>query len=333
MKPRLAIPGLLALLVLAFLASLAFGELRLSFQQVLGALTGGGGDDIARTVVRDFRLPRALVGLAVGAALGASGAVMQAFFRNPLASPGLLGVSSGGALGAVAVLALGPMLGTGLGFATASMWALPLASIIGAFGATGAVIMLARSGAGTERLLLSGVALNALLGAGTSFLLTTTVGHFEVNAQILFWLMGGLENRSWEHVWMGVPAILAACLLLLPLGRAMNLLSLGEQSAQSLGVDVRRLRRRLILLSTLLTALATAVAGIVGFVGLVVPHVLRLAFGPDHRRLLPYSMLGGATFVLVCDLVTRTFPLGLRLGVVTSLIGGPFFLWLLRRPR
>ena len=333
MRTRLAIPVLLALLALTFLASLAFGELRLSFGQVIGALVGHGGDDIARTVVRDFRLPRALVGLAVGAALGASGAVMQAFFRNPLASPGLLGVSSGGALGAVAVLALGPMLGTGLGFATASMWALPLASIIGAFGATGAVIMLARSGAGTERLLLSGVALNALLGAGTSFLLTTTVGHFEVNAQILFWLMGGLESRSWEHVWMGVPAILVACLLLLPLGRAMNLLSLGEQSAQSLGVDVRRLRWQLIVLSTVLTALATAVAGIVGFVGLVVPHVLRLVFGPDHRRLLPYSMLGGASFLLVCDLITRTFPLGLRLGVVTSLIGGPFFLWLLRRPR
>ena len=328
MRTRLAVPVLLALLILAFLASLAFGELRLTFHEVIGAL-GGSGDDIARTVVRDFRLPRALVGLAVGAALGASGAVMQAFFRNPLASPGLLGVSSGGALGAVAVLALGPMLG----FTAATLWALPLASVIGAFAATGAVIMLAQSGTGTERLLLSGVALSALLGAGTSFLLTTTVGHFEVNAQILFWLMGGLENRSWEHVWMGVPAILAACLLLLPLGRAMNLLSLGEQSAQSLGVDVRRLRWRLILLSTLLTALATAVAGIVGFVGLVVPHVLRLAFGPDHRRLLPYSMLGGATFVLVCDLVTRTFPLGLRLGVVTSLIGGPFFLWLLRRPR
>jgi len=335
-RTRLAIPALLALLILVFLASLAFGELRLSFGQVAGAFMGGT-DDIARTVVRDFRLPRALVGLAVGAALGASGAVMQAFFRNPLASPGLLGVSSGGALGAVAVLALGPLLstglGAGLGFATASMWALPMASVIGAFGATGAVILLAQSGAGTERLLLSGVALNALLGAGTSFLLTTTSGHFEVNAQILFWLMGGLENRSWEHVWMGVPAILAACLMLLPLGRAMNLLSLGEQSAQSLGVDVRRLRWQLIVLSTVLTALATAVAGIVGFVGLVVPHVLRLVFGPDHRRLLPYSMLGGASFLLVCDLVTRTFPLGLRLGVVTSLIGGPFFLWLLRRPR
>ncbi len=332
MTSRLALPLLLALLILAFLASLAFGEVRLSFAQVLAAL-GGGGDALAVTVVRDFRLPRALVGLAVGAALGGSGVVMQAFFRNPLASPGLLGVSSGGALGAVAVLALGPVLGTGLGLAATTLWALPVASVLGAFAATGAVLMLAQRGAGMEQLLLSGVALNALLGAGTSFLLTTTAGHFEVNAQILFWLMGGLESRGWEHVWMGVPPILLACLLLLPLGRPMDLLSLGEQSAQSLGVDVQRLRKQLIILSTILTALATAVAGIVGFVGLVVPHVLRLAFGPDHRRLLPYSMLGGAAFLLACDLITRTFPLGLRLGVVTALIGGPFFLWLLRRPR
>ncbi|MBK8789822.1 MAG: iron chelate uptake ABC transporter family permease subunit [Holophagaceae bacterium] len=161
MKPRLAVPLLLALLALTFLASLAFGELRLSFAQVLGALTNGT-DEVARTVVRDFRLPRALVGLAVGAALGASGVVMQAFFRNPLASPGLLGVSSGGALGAVAVLATGPIFG----FAAATMWALPLASVVGAFAATGMVLMLAQRGAGTERLLLSGVALNAPAGRG-----------------------------------------------------------------------------------------------------------------------------------------------------------------------
>lgn len=328
MSARAATPLLLGLLVLAFLGALAFGEIRFSFGEVARALAGGG-DAMARTVVRDFRLPRALVGMAVGAALSASGVVMQAFFRNPLASPGLLGVSSGGALGAVAVLALGPLTG----FTAATLWALPLASILGAFAATAMVLMLSQRGAGTERLLLSGVALSALLGAGTSFLLTTTVGHFEVNAQILFWLMGGLESRTWEHVWMGVPAILAACLLLLPLGRAMDLLSLGEQSAQSLGVDVRRLRRKLIILSTVLTALATAVAGIIGFVGLVVPHVLRLAFGPEHRRLLPHSMLGGAAFLLACDLLTRAFPLGLRLGVVTALVGGPFFLWLLRRPR
>ncbi|HEX9009226.1 MAG TPA: iron ABC transporter permease [Holophagaceae bacterium] len=328
MKPRAALPALGLLLAAAFLASLAFGELRLSPLQVVDALFGRG-DELARTVVWDFRLPRTLVGLAAGAALAASGTVMQAFFRNPLADPGLLGVSSGGALGAVAVLALGPSLG----LAAASLWTLPVASTLGAFAATGAVMMLAERGASTERLLLSGVALNALLGAGTSFLLTITAGHFEVNAQILFWLMGGLENRSWEHVWMGVPLIALGCALLLPLGRGLNLLSLGEQSAQSLGVDVRRLRRKLIVLATVLTALATATGGIIGFVGLVVPHVLRLAWGPDHRRLLPAAMLGGGAFLLACDLVTRLFPIGLRLGVVTAVVGGPFFLWLLRRPR
>lgn len=328
MKTRGALPLLALLLVAAFLASLAFGELRLSPMQVMEALLGRG-DELARTVVWDFRLPRTLVGLAAGAALAASGTVMQAFFRNPLADPGLLGVSSGGALGAVAVLALGPSLG----LAAASLWTLPVASTLGAFAATGAVMMLAERGASTERLLLSGVALNALLGAGTSFLLTITAGHFEVNAQILFWLMGGLENRSWEHVWMGVPVIALGCALLLPLGRGLNLLSLGEQSAQSLGVDVRRLRRKLIVLATVLTALATATGGIIGFVGLVVPHVLRLAWGPDHRRLLPAAMLGGGAFLLACDLVTRLFPIGLRLGVVTAVVGGPFFLWLLRRPR
>ncbi len=328
MKGRGALPLLALLLVAAFLASLAFGELRLSPMQVLDALFGRG-DELTRTVIWDFRLPRTLVGLAAGAALAASGTVMQAFFRNPLADPGLLGVSSGGALGAVAVLALGPSLG----LAAASLWTLPVASTVGAFAATGAVMMLAERGASTERLLLSGVALNALLGAGTSFLLTITAGHFEVNAQILFWLMGGLENRSWEHVWMGVPVIALGCALLLPLGRGLNLLSLGEQSAQSLGVDVHRLRRKLIVLATVLTALATATGGIIGFVGLVVPHVLRLVWGPDHRRLLPAAMLGGGTFLLACDLVTRLFPIGLRLGVVTAVVGGPFFLWLLRRPR
>lgn len=328
MKGRAALPALALLLGAAFLASLAFGELRLSPLQVLDALFGRG-DALARTVVWDFRLPRTLVGLAAGAALATSGTVMQAFFRNPLADPGLLGVSSGGALGAVAVLALGPSLG----LAAASLWTLPVASTLGAFAATGAAMMLAERGASTERLLLSGVALNALLGAGTSFLLTITAGHFEVNGQILFWLMGGLENRSWEHVWMAVPVIALGCALLLPLGRGLNLLSLGEQSAQSLGVDVRRLRRKLIILATVLTALATATGGIIGFVGLVVPHVLRLTWGPDHRRLLPAAMLGGGAFLLACDLVTRLFPIGLRLGVVTAVVGGPFFLWLLRRPR
>jgi iron complex transport system permease protein len=247
---------------------------------------------------------------------------MQAFFKNPLASPGLLGVSSGAALGAVAVLALG-----GLG----AFLAVPIAAILGAFLATGGVLALARRGASSEHLLLSGVALNAFFGAGTSFLLALSAGRFEVSGQILFWLMGGIENRTWEHVLIGLPGIALGCALLLPLGRPMNLLSLGEPSAQSLGVDVQRLRLQLIVLSTVLTALATAVGGVVGFVGLLVPHLLRLAFGPDHRRLLPLSMVGGAALVLLCDLPTRFVPGGLRLGVVTALIGGPFLLWMLRR--
>jgi iron complex transport system permease protein len=175
------------------------------------------------------------------------------------------------------------------------------------------------------------VALNALLGAATSFALSVAASAYDRGTRILFWLMGGLEDRTWEHAAMGVPGILLGCALLLPLGRAMNLLALGEGSAQSLGVDVRRVRRALIGLSTLLTALATAVAGTVGFVGLVVPHILRLALGPDHRRLLPLSMIGGAAFVTAADLACRLLPGGLRLGVVTALVGGPFFLWLLRR--
>jgi iron complex transport system permease protein len=324
MKGRaLGATALLGLLLLAaILASLALGDSNLRPGEVLQALAGRG-DDLARTVVWDIRLPRTLVGLAVGAGLAASGVAMQAFFRNALASPGLLGVSAGGALGAVMALALGG--------AALNIWIVPGASILGAFAATGAVLALARRGAGPEHLLLSGVALNAIFGAGTSFLLALSAGQFQVSGQILFWLMGGIENRTWEHVWIGLPPILLGCALMLPLGRPMNLLSLGDTSAQSLGVDVRRLRWQLIGLSTILTALATAVGGVVGFVGLLVPHLLRLGFGPDHRRLLPMSMLGGAALVLLCDLPTRFLPGGLRLGVMTALLGGPFLLWMLRK--
>ena len=309
-----------ALLPASFLASLAFGEVSLPIA-VVGDALRGRGDPMMVTIVRDFRLPRSLVGAAVGAALAASGVVMQALFRNSLASPGLLGVSSGAALGAATALAWG---------VTHALWGVPLAAIAGAFLATAAVIALARKGAGTERLLLSGIALSALLDAGTAFLLSATAGRLELNGQILFWLMGGLESRTTEHVLIGVPFIAAACALLLPLGRALNLISAGEQSAQSLGVDVRRVRWRLIVLSTVLTAIATSVAGVIGFVGLIVPHLLRLSLGPDHRKLLPASMMGGAALTLACDIATRVIPGGLRLGVVTALVGAPFFLWMLR---
>ncbi len=321
-KRATAVPPYLlafALLLLLAAVSLAVGDVRLSPAQLWAGLLRQ--DEFAATILWHIRLPRLIIAMLVGAALSASGLVMQAYFRNSLASPGLLGVSAGGAAGAVVAI--------GCGLAAISLLTVPFFAMAGALVATGAVISLARRGASTERLLLAGVALNALLGAVTSYVLSAHTITYERNAQILFWLLGGLEDRTWEHVWMAAAIVPAACLLL-PLGRPMDLLSLGATEAQSLGVDVRRLRRWLIGLSTVLTALATAVAGTVGFVGLIVPHILRLLVGPEHRRLVPLSLVAGGAFVVGCDVIGRTVG-DLRLGIVTSLIGGPFFLWLLRR--
>lgn len=316
---RAALPFALLLLVLLTVVSLGIGDLRLGPTRIWAGLWHR--DELASTILWQIRLPRVAVAILVGAALAGSGLVMQAYFRNSLASPGLLGVSSGGAAGTV--------LAIGAGWVSQSLLILPACSIAGALAATAALLILARRGASTERLLLAGVALNALLGAVTSYVLSSFTLTYERNAQILFWLLGGLEDRTWEHAAMALP-IVGAAALLWPLGRPMDLLSLGATEAQSLGVDVRRLRWRLLALSTVLTALATAVAGTVGFVGLIVPHVLRLLVGPEHRRLVPLALIGGAAFVLACDLVGRAAG-GLRLGIVTSLIGGPFFLWMLRR--
>ncbi len=311
--------GAAVALLLAVIASLAVGDMALAPSRVLDGLLFR--DELAAAILWQIRLPRIVVASLVGSALAASGVVMQAYFRNHLASPGLLGVSAGGSAGAVVAI--------GLGFAGTSLLVVPAAAIIGAFVATGAVLILARRGASTERLLLAGVALNALLGAVTSYVLSSFTLTYERNAQVLFWLLGGLEDRTWEHALMASPIVLAAAALW-PLGRPMDLLSLGSSEAQSLGVDVRRLQRKMIVLSTVLTALATAVAGTVGFVGLIVPHLLRLLVGPEHRRLVPLAIIGGAAFVLACDLVARSAG-NIRLGIVTSLIGGPFFLWLLRK--
>jgi len=331
-RPRISHTAFIALaLIVLFalaLASLCIGDMRLTPAQILGGLlhrhdnvpSDSDSLTLATTVLWNMRLPRLIVAMLTGAALSASGLVMQAYFRNSLAAPGLLGVSAGGMTGAVIVI--------GAGLVTHSLLFLPAASIVGAFAATAAIIVLARRGAGTERLLLAGIALNAVLGALSSYVLSNLSLTFERNAQILFWLLGGLEDRTWEHAAIAAPIILFAALLW-PLGRQMDLFSLGSDEAQSLGVDVRRLRRSLLVLSTILTALATAVAGTVGFVGLIVPHILRLMVGPEHKRLMPLSLIGGAAFVIACDLLGREMG-GLRIGIVTSLIGGPFFLWLLR---
>ncbi len=316
---RYALPGAILVLVLLMITALGVGDMPLSPSRIWNGLLGR--DELASVIIWQIRMPRLIVAVFVGGSLAASGLVMQAYFRNSLASPGLLGVSSGGTAGAVVAI--------GLGISVQSLFIMPAFAIVGALVATGAVLILARRGASTERLLLAGIALNALLAAVTSFVLSNSVLSYERNARILFWLLGGLEDRTWEHVLMILPTLLAAALLW-PLGRQMDLLSLGSQEAQSLGVDVKRLRRIMIGLTTVLTALATAVSGTVGFVGLVVPHVLRLIYGPENRRLVPLALVGGASFVLACDLISRAAG-GLRIGIVTSLIGGPFFLWLLRK--
>jgi iron complex transport system permease protein len=322
-SPAPAERGATTVVLAAFAAlvvlSLGVGDLWLSPARIWAGLWHQ--DELASVVIWKLRLPRMIVACLVGAALSSAGLVMQAYFRNSLASPGLLGVSSGGAAGAVVAI--------GAGWAAHSLLVVPAFAVAGAFVATGAVLVLARSGASTERLLLAGVALNALLGAVTGYVLSNFALSYDRNAQIIFWLMGGLEDRTWEHVLIATPVLIGA-VMLWPLGRPMDLLSLGAAEAQSLGVNVRGLRRRMLVLSTVLTALATAVAGTVGFVGLVVPHLLRLLVGPDHRRLVPLSLVGGAGFVLACDLLGRSAG-NLRLGIVTSLIGGPFFLWLLRK--
>ena len=306
-------------LVAAGVLSLLVGDVTMTLGELWAGLTRQ--DEFAATILWQIRLPRAVVAIEIGAALAASGVVMQAFFRNNLASPGLLGVSAGGSAGAVIAI--------GAGWAAWSYFTVPAAAIVGSMAATMAVIGLAKRGASTERLLLAGIALNALLGAVTSYVLSNFTLTYERNAQIIFWLLGGLEDRTWEHAMMAAPVVVGAGLLW-PIGRAMDLLSLGSDEAQSLGVDVRALRWRMLGLATVMTALATAVAGTVGFVGLVVPHMLRLVFGPEHKRLVPVSLVGGAAFVLLCDVIGRSAG-NLRLGIVTALVGGPFFLWMLRR--
>lgn len=312
------LPALIVLLLGLIVVCLVLGEIPMGPERLWAGLMCT--DREASIVIWQLRLPRVLTAMLVGAALSAGGLVMQAYFRNSLASPDLLGLSSGAAAGAVLVISAG--------WAALEIWVLPLAAVVGATLATLAVLALAKRGASSERLLLAGVALNALLGAVTSYVISTG-DLFARSSQLLFWLFGGLEDRTWLHVWAATPIALALALLW-PLGRRMDLLSLGEREAQSLGVEVRGLRRRMLVLATVLAATATAVAGIVGFVGLVVPHALRLVVGPEHRRLVPLCVLGGAAFVLACDLAGRLAG-GLRLGIVTALVGGPFFLWLLRK--
>ncbi len=315
---RMPMIGVLAAVaVLAFVASLLVGPAGIG-------LPGGG--DAARVIFWEIRLPRALLGALVGGALGLSGAVLQGYLRNPLAEPGLLGISGGAALGAVVAIHTGA--------AGAFAIALPAGGLIGAAVAAMAVMLLAGERSGPITLILAGVAISSLAGALTTLALNLSPNPFAL-VEMLFWLLGSLTDRSLVPVWLAAPLILAGGALLLTTGRALDALTLGEEAAQNLGVDLKSLRNRIVAGTALSVGAATAVAGTIGFVGLVVPHLLRPLVGHEPRRLLPASMFGGAALILTADVALRLFsPLSeVRLGVVTALVGAPFFLWLIIKTR
>ena len=336
--PAAILAALAVVVATAFVAALALGPVAIAPAEIFAALAHRLGliDPTeplpAEQILIAIRLPRAILALAVGGALGAAGAAMQGLFRNPLADPGLIGVSSGAALAAVMaiVLAGGAMerLAPGL-----RPWLLPVAAFAGGLGATLAVLRLAsgHGRASVATLLLAGVAINALCGAVIG-LLTFLADDVQLRA-FVFWTMGSLGGASWRTVLPVLPLVVLPAILLCRYARRLDAFALGEREASHLGLDVERLKWRLSLLVAVMTGAAVAVCGVIGFVGLVVPHLLRLAFGPGHRLLLPGSALLGGALLAVADIVARlaVAPAELPIGVVTSLIGGPFFLWLLLR--
>ena len=329
---RLAIGGAILLLVVLVigLVSLSLGPVDISVGQVAWIVLSAIGFDtpeFGRTeqlVIEQIRLPRIVVGASVGMALGVAGATMQGLFRNPMADPGIIGVSAGGALGAVVAIAAGL---TGLFFL-----ALPAFAFAGAIAAAFLVYGIAVAGGhfSMATLLLAGVAVNAFLGAIVSAIIILLPDN-EALREILFWLVGGLDARAWEHVRIATPLILGSTVVLVVMARDLNLLMLGDDEARSMGVRVGITRVGLLATAALATGAAVAVSGTIAFVGLVVPHVLRLVLGPDNRVLIPLSALGGAVFVMLADMVARIIiePAEFRVGILTAFVGAPFFIVLL----
>ncbi|WP_432148296.1 FecCD family ABC transporter permease [Streptomyces sp. bgisy029] len=325
--------GLSLALLAGCLLSAAIGAYSIPIGDVLASLQhriGLGGqplDRVGESVLWNVRLPRVALALLVGASLGCAGALMQGVFGNPLAEPGVIGISAGAAVGAVASIALG--------LTFFGNWTITVFAFIAGLATVLLVYALSRSGGRTEvvTLILTGIAVNAFAGALIGLFI-----FFADNAQITqitFWQLGSLSQATWPKVLAVLPCALAGLLVAPLYARKLDLLALGERPARHLGVDVERLRITLVLVVALLTAAAVAVAGIISFVGLLVPHLLRMANGPGHRFLVPGSALGGALVLVAGDLAARTVaaPAELPLGVLTALFGSPFFFWLLRRTR
>ena len=317
---------LLALLVAGLLAvSLLIGPAGFGVGESLAALFGNGGEAIT-LVMQEIRLPRALLAVMVGVSLGLSGAALQGFLRNPLAEPGLIGVSSSAAFGAVLALQTG--------VAAAFAMALPLAALAGAGMAVLLLLVLAGPRGGSLTLILAGIAISALASALTALVLNLSPNPFAVS-EIVFWMMGSLADRSFTHVWLALPFMAIGWVLILTQGRGLDALTLGEDAAGSLGIQLSKMRLILVTGVAASVGAATAVAGAIGFVGLVVPHILRPLVGARPSALLPASALGGAALVLLADIAVRVAlpDRDLKLGVLMAIVGAPLFLHLIYKTR
>lgn len=329
---RQPIPLFALAAVASALAGLCIGAFPVGLGQLLSAagLSSEPLDATTGAVLYAIRAPRVLAAFAVGAALAAGGAAMQSLFRNPLADPGLLGVSSGAALAAVSVIVLGEkvmhIVPTGF-----RPWLLPIAAFLGGLAATVVVYRIAnRSGVAlVGTLLLAGIAINALTSAGIGMLVF--IADDQQLRTLIFWTMGGFGAVTWTAILPAVLVLAISVPTLLPAAHLLDALALGEKEAGHVGVDVERLKRRLVAQVALAVGASVAISGVVGFVGLIAPHIVRLMLGPSHRTLLPAAALFGGAFVVLADALARVLvaPAELPIGVLTALVGGPFFLWLL----
>ncbi|KAB1069980.1 FecCD family ABC transporter permease [Methylobacterium planeticum] len=334
-RGALVLAGLAALVIAVALLSVGVGAIRIAPSRILDLLVRGGSDPaLARDalVILNIRLPRTLLGFLVGAGLAVSGALMQGLFRNPLADPALVGVSAGAGLAAAVVIVLGDRLLQALGLPGPLPYAvLPAAAFLGGLAATlGLSLVATRAGrTSVATMLLAGIALGALTGAMTGLLVYASDDR--QLRDLTFWSLGSLGGASWAKVAATAPAILPVLVAVPFLGRGLNALVLGEAEAFHLGIPVERLKRTAILLVAVAVGASVAAAGVIGFIGLVVPHALRLLIGPEHRRLLPASALLGGALLVLADVAARLVvaPAELPIGIVTALVGAPVFLWLL----
>jgi iron complex transport system permease protein len=316
------------ILLLSILLSIAIGSVFISPLEVWQTLTGQAANEIFKTIILEIRLPRTALILLTGAALAGSGASYQGLFRNPLADPYLIGVASGAGLGAVLAMSIG------WPYSFFGLMAVPLAAFLAGMLTVFLVYSVARVGQSvpTTNLILAGTVFSSFATALTSFLMLRSSGELR---RAIGWLLGSGSIGGWDAVWALLPYTILGLTMLTLNGHALNLLQFGDEQAQQMGLNVSRAKTVILIAASLTTAAAVAFAGIIGFVGLIVPHIVRLWWGGDYRRLIPLSIIGGAATLLLADVAARVViaPQELPIGVVTALAGSPFFLWVLRRAK